>query len=233
MDPAPPQATDVEEKPSVSSAREPRAQRPLVVMGVVALLVGLLGGFIAGFRVEQNQVWNRTAKTKAPTVNQISQKLSRLGGAVTDAANGTITVVASGGFQVTMDLPSTLVVEKATKGSIADVTVGSHILQRGQQAGKGSNDASEIIVVPSGSKFKGLTVTAVTGDKISAAQPFGKPLVLTVKSTTAIYKLDRSSANDIARGASILANGEGALGRVTFDANAIIILAPGSAFAKQ
>ena len=57
--------------------------------------------------------------------------------------------------------------------------------------------------------------------------------MLTVKPTTAIYTLDRSSANDIAKGAEILADGEGALGHDTFDPNAIIILAPGSAFAKQ
>jgi hypothetical protein len=229
MDPAPPPETDVEDKAKPISAREPRAQRPLVLLGVVALLVGLLGGFIAGFRVEQNRVWNRNAKTKAPTLKQISQKISRVGGVVKNAANGAITVAASTGFQVKMDLPSTLVVEKATTGSIADVTVGSSILQRGEQVSEGNIDASEIIVFPSGSKFKGLTVTAVIGDKISLAQP----LVLTVKSTTAIYKLDRSSANAIAKGAEILANGAGALGRDTFDADAIIILAPGSAFAKQ
>jgi hypothetical protein len=218
-------------------------QRRLVLLGVVTLLVGLLGGFIAGFRVEQNRIWNRTAKAKAPTLRQISQNISRVGGVVTDAANGKITVAASTGFQVNIDLPSTLVVGKATRGSIADIAVGSRILQQGEQvsertgnrslAAGGSNDAGEIIILPSGSKFKALTVTAVIGDKISASQPFGKRLVLTVKSTTAIYKLDRASANDIAKGASILANGEGALGRDTFDANAIIILAPGSAFAKQ
>ena len=218
-----------EEKPS-SRRGQPRRQRPLVLLGVVALLVGLLGGFIAGFRVEQNRVWNREAKTKTPTLMQTPQKISRVGGVVTDAANGKITVAASTGFQLKMGLPSTLVVEKATKGSIADVTVGSGILQRSEPVSKGNEDASEIIVVPRGSKFKGLTVTAVTGDKISAAQPYGEPLVLTVKPTTAIYKLHRSSANDIAKGAELLANGEGALGRDTFDPNAMIILPPGSAF---
>jgi hypothetical protein len=248
MDPAPPPETDVEdeEKPSSFSAREPRAQRPLVLLGVVALLVGLLGGFIAGFRVEQNRIWNRDAKTKAPTLRQISQKISRVGGVVTDAANGKISVTASTGFHMKMGLPRTLVVEKATKGSIADVTVGSRILQRGDQVSErrgnralaethagGNQDASEIIVVPSGSKFKGLLVTAVTGDKISAVQLNREPLALTVKPTTAIYTLHRSSPNDIAKGAEVLADGEGALGRETFDATAIIILAPGSAFAKQ
>ena len=246
MNPAAPPETDVEDEEKPSSARAPSAQRPLVLLGVVALLVGLLGGFIAGFRVEQNRVWNRDAKTKAPTVKQISQKISRVGGVVTEAANGRITVAASTGFHMKMGLPRTLVVEEATKGSIADVTVGSRILQRGEQVSErrgnralaethsgGTKDASEIIVVPRGSEFKGLLVTAVTGDKISAVQSNREPLTLTVKPTTAIYTLHRSSANDIAKDAEILADGEGALGRETFDATAIIILAPGSAFAKQ
>ena len=137
MNPAAPPETDVEDEEKPSSTRAPSAQRPLVLLGVVALLVGLLGGFIAGFRVEQNRVWNRDAKTKAPTLRQISQKISRVGGVVTEAANGKITVAASTGFQMKMGLPSTLVVEKATKGSIADVTVGSRILQRGEQVTQG------------------------------------------------------------------------------------------------
>lgn len=205
-------------------------QRRLVLLGVVTLLVGLLGGFVAGFRVEQNRIWN--AKAKIPTVVQTSQQISTLGGIVTDAANDAITVAASNGLQVKLGLPSTLVVEKATKGSIADVTVGSAILQRSKPVTKEDKDAIEIIVVPSGSKFKVLTVTAVTGDKISAAPPFGEPLTLTVKSTTAIYKVDRSSVNDIAKRSEILANGVGALGHHTFDPDAIIILARGSAFAR-
>ena len=161
---------------------------------------------------------------------------------MTGAANGKITVTVSTGFQVKMDLPSTLAVEKATKGSIADVTVGSRILQRGEQVSErrgnralasGNNDASEIIVVPSGSKFKGLTVTAVTGDKISAAA--NKPGAVDVHGETDDCDLQACSlpGERIAKGAEILADGEGALGRETFDANAIIILAPGSAFAKQ
>ena len=211
MDPAPPQSR-------------------LVLLGVVTLLVGLLGGFVAGFRVEQNRIWN--SKAKIPTVVQTSQTISTLGGVVIDAANGAITVAASNGLQVTLGLPSTLLVEKATKGSIADVTVGSSILQRSKPVTKENHDASEIIVVPSGSKFKALTVTAVDGDKISVAPPFGEPLTLTVKSTTAIYTVDRSSANNIAKRSEIFANGVGALGQHTFDPNAIIILARGSAFAR-
>jgi hypothetical protein len=235
MDPAPPPEPDVEDEdePSFFSAREPRSQSPLVLLGVVALLVGLLGGFVAGFRVEQNRVWNRNAGVKSPKVLRSSQKISRLGGLVTVAANGVITVAASTGFQVKMRVPSTLDVEKARKGSLADVTVGSAILQRGTQVSKGNKVATEIIVVPSGSKFKGLTVTAVTGDKISTAQPNGVPVALTVKSTTAIYKLDRSSVSGIARGAEIFADGRGTLGHDTFNPNAIIILARGSAFAQQ
>jgi hypothetical protein len=54
-----------------------------------------------------------------------------------------------------------------------------------------------------------------------------------IKPTTAIYKLDASSATQIAKGSDVLANGLGVLGADTFFANEIIVLAPGSAFAEK
>ena len=64
-------------------------------------------------------------------------------------------------------------------------------------------------MLPGGSRFKGLKVTAVNGDKISVTQANSEPLTLNVKSTTAIYTLVASSATRIAKGSQIMANGLG------------------------
>lgn len=224
MDPAPPAETDVdeEEKPDWFSTLEPRVQRLFIVVGAVGLVVGVLGGFVAGFKVEQNLT---NEKKKSFTTG--------LGGVVTEKATDSITITSSNGSRVKIRLLATLEVKKAVKVSLTDITVGSAILQHGTDVGTGNSDAAEIILVPGDSKFKGLTVTAVNGGKVSVLQADTKPLTVNVRSTTAIYKLEASSATQIAQGSAVMANGLGELGGDTFFANEIIILAPGSAFAAR
>jgi hypothetical protein len=234
VDPAPPSETEVDEeaKPEWFSRLEPRAQRLLIVGVVVGLVAGLLGGFAAGFKVEQNLVETNDVKKTIPKT-AASQKITGLDGVVTEKAADSITITSSNGFRVKIKLFATLGVKKAVKASLTDVTVGRAILQRGTTIGTGSNDAAEIIVLPRDSKFTGLKVTAVNGDKVTVTHANTKPLTLNVKSTTGIYTLDASSATQIAKGSEVMANGLGVLGSDTFFANEIIILAPGSAFAKR
>jgi hypothetical protein len=234
MDPAPPPMTDIdeEEKPNSFSSLELHVQRLLIVVGVVGLVVGLIGGFVAGFRVEQNLVETNEAKGNTITPKTApSQRITGLGGVVTGTAADSIAITSSIGFRVKIVLLDTIGVKKAVKASLDDVTVGSAILQRGTTVA--NTDAAELIVLPGDSKFKGLEVTAVTDDKITVMHANSKLLTLNIKSTTAIYKLDASSATQIEKGFEVMANGLGVLGRDTFHANEIIILAPGSAFAKR
>ena len=236
MDPAPPPESEVEdeeEKPEWFSSLEPHRQRLFIVVGVVGLVVGLLGGFAAGFKVEQNLVEPNDVKAKTTTPKAAVPQIASVGGVVTEKATDSINIASLSGFPVKIKLVPTFGVKKAVKASLTDITVGSTLLQTGTNVGTGNNDAAEVIVVPGDSKFKGSTVTAVNGGKISVAQADTKPLTVNIKPTTAIYKLDASSATQIAKGSDVLANGLGVLGSDTFFANEIIILAPGSAFAEK
>jgi hypothetical protein len=234
VDPAPPPKSEVDEdeKPEWFSSLGPRMQRRLVVVGVVVLVVGLLGGFAAGFKVEQNLVESNDAEARTPTLNATARKIASLGGVVTAKASDSINIASLNGFRVKIKLLAHLAVKKAVKASLTDITVGSALLQSGTEVGTGIYDAAEIIVLPADSKFKGLKVTAVNGNKVSVVQ--GKTsLTVNVKSTTAVYKLEASSVGRIAKGAKVMANGLGVFGTDTFYANEIIILVSGSAFAKR
>jgi hypothetical protein len=235
MDSAPPSEADVDEeaKPDRFSSLEPHVQRLIIVVGVVGLVLGLLGGFAAGFKVEQNIVESNDTEAKATTPNPAARKIATLGGVVTAKADDSINVASSNGFRVKISLLATLEVKKAVKASLTDVTVGSSLLQIGTEVGTGSYDAAEIIVLPVDSKFTGLKVTAVNGNKVSVVQVNTTPLTVNVKSTTAVYKLDASSVTQIAKGSRVMANGLGVFGSDTFYANEIVILDRGSAFAKR
>jgi hypothetical protein len=233
MDPASPPEADVdeEEKPGPFSSLEPHTQRKLVVVGVAVLVVGLLGGFAAGFKVEQNLA--ETNDANAQSLNAAAQKLTSVAGVVTGKAPDSIEIASSNGFPVQIKPVATYTVKKAVKATLRDIVVGSRILQSGDEVGTANYDAVEIIVLPLDSRFKGLNVTAVDGDKVKAVQANTTPLTVNVKPTTAIYRLDASSTTRIAKGSRVMANGLGAFGRDTFIANEIIILDPGSAFAKR
>lgn len=230
MDPAPPPKTEVddEEKAEWFSSLDPHMQRRIVVVGAVVLVVGLLGGFVAGFKVEQNLGETNDAKRSTS-----AREIANVGGVVTATATDSITIASPNGSRVKIKLPATVAVKKEVKGSLTDITVGSALLQSGTAVSKGNYDAAEIIVLPGDSKFKGSKVTAVNGDRVSVVQGNAIPLTVNVKSTTAVYTLDASSVTQIAKGAKVAANGSGEFGSATFDANEIIILVPGSAFAKR
>jgi hypothetical protein len=237
MDTAPPpEAEAEEEKPSFWSTLEPKARRLAVIVGVVALVVGLAGGFAAGFKVEQNRIKTNAKKAKVsaaakPKVAK-SKKITRVAGPVTAASGNTITIRATTGFPVKVPTPSTVVVTKTTKGSTADIKVGGRILQRGKQIKPGVNQPSEIVVLPNGSKVKGLEVTAVNGQNVTVLGVNKKPLTLQVEPTTAIYTLSPASSGDIKQGGEVLADGTGVLGQDTFTAKEIVILPAGSKFAS-
>jgi hypothetical protein len=242
MDTAPPpeaEAEPEEEKPSFWSTLEPKARRLTVIASVVALVVGLVGGFAVGFKVEQNRIKtnNKKAKVSAAATNKKpkvakSKKITRVAGPVTAASGGTMTVRDTTGFSVKVPTPSTVVVTKTTKGSAADIKVGSQILQRGKQVKTGVNQPSEIIILPSGSKVKGLKVTAVDGSKVTVLGFNKKPLTLEVQPTTAVYTLTTGSSGDIKAGGEVLADGTGVLGQDTFTAKEIVVLPAGSKFAS-
>src|SRR5215510_685880 len=108
MDTAPPpeaEAEPEEDKPSFWSTLEPKARRFAVIVGVVALLVGLVGGFAVGFKVEQNRIKTDNKKAKVSAANNKpkvgkSKRITRIAGPVTAASGDTITVRDTTGFSV-------------------------------------------------------------------------------------------------------------------------------------
>jgi hypothetical protein len=244
MDSAPPpeaEAEPEEEKPGFWSTLEPQARRFAVVVAVVALVIGLVGGFAAGFKVEQNRIKTNAKKAKVSAAGNTknkpkaakSKKITRIAGPVTAASGDTIAVRDTTGFSVKVPTPSTVVVTKTTKGSAADIKVGSAILQRGKHIKPGVNQPSEIVVLSNGSKVNGLKVTGVDGQKVTVLGLNKKPFTLEVQPTTVVYTLSPGSIGDVKTGGEVLAEGTGVLGQGTFAAKGIIILPPGSRFATE
>src|SRR5262249_26323367 len=95
MDPAPPPDADTEDqeadKPTAWSKLGSTAQGWIVVVGVIALVVGLIGGFAAGFKVEQNRV--KTSGKKAASAAKKQKRITRVAGVVADTAAGSVNVI--------------------------------------------------------------------------------------------------------------------------------------------
>jgi hypothetical protein len=234
MDPAPPPDADTEDqasdKQSAWSKLGSTAQRWIVIVGVIALVVGLIGGFAAGFKVEQNRV--KTSGKKAASAAKKQKRITKVAGVVADTAAGSVNVIDTDDAHVKVLTPATVKVEKAVKGSRSDITPGSYILLRGKNVKGGGVEATEVAVLPQGSTLGTLRIQKVDGDKVTLSRPGNPAVAIKLTPTTVVYKTSSAKTSDIAKNSPIVVRGTGTLGAPTFTAGEILILAPGSAFAQ-
>jgi hypothetical protein len=127
----------------------------LIVAAVVALAVGGLAGFAIGFKVEQNRIKSSSKDKRASaTANaQGNKRKAQPSGQVTQASATSITIKTGKGKSRVINLSGTTVIDKVSGGTAADIPQGAKVLVQGKGGSEGSFDATEIIVLPAGSKF--------------------------------------------------------------------------------
>jgi hypothetical protein len=200
----------------------------VVVVALVGLLIGALIGLGVGYKIEQSRTRN--------DVNRLRQQLKAKGG-TTPATTGTfgqrvgkVTAVAPGSITVSTKLQgsrevatsTSTVFEKAVKGTIADVKVGTRLLV--------VTGGHEVLVLPAASKL-GRVVAKVTSASISMDAGNGAPAAALKRSVVkTVSTVKPATSTDAAVGASVIAGGRKTTAN-TFDAVEVIVLLRGSAFA--
>ena len=141
------------EPPDGDDEVEPRPLGMLIVAAIVALAVGGLAGFAIGFKVEQNRVKSSKKSASAAKAVQPAARRGQPVGQVVAVTPTAVTIKNAKGKNRVINVSATTVVDKSSSGSATDIAQGATILVDGKAAADGSFDATEIIVLPPGSKF--------------------------------------------------------------------------------
>ncbi len=161
----------------------------LVGWAVAMLVVGLVVGLGAGYKIEQTRTKNDVKNAKKKTAAAKPASTSKTAGAavvgsVTATAPGSVTISLAGGgtdagttreFATSSDTT----VVKATPGTASDITRGARV----QYKGSGSSGAQEIIVLPADAKL-GLSVTSVTPTSMTLRSNNGKDQTVNTQGAT-------------------------------------------------
>jgi hypothetical protein len=214
-----------------ADANPKRAVVVTSIVAVVALVVALGLGFLAGYKVEHDRTANEVSRlkkangtaAKTPTTAKgVGAVGGRRAGEVTAVDAKTITVKTSKGQSQTIQLSSATVFERASAGKPSDITVGRHVLVVAPGV--------EVLVLGATSK-NGRAVSAVTAKSFTLAPgnglPAGEPKIAP---DTVIDKVAAAKATDVKVGDRVLALG-GPAPSGPLDATEVILLPSGSKFA--
>jgi hypothetical protein len=215
---------------SVKERIERRPKQAVLVTAIVAVLIGGVIGLAVGYKVEHDRkASNKSSKTTKTTVPKTTKSPGG-GAAATNRAEGTVTATASGsitiktvqGSSVKLNLSTATVVDKAAKGTHADVTTGRHVLVKAPGV--------EVIVLRTGSK-DGRAVTAISPTSMGLAAGNGLPAgTVKLSDATVIDKVNPATAADVKTGDRIIALGATGSPAVR-DVDLVIILPASSKFA--
>jgi hypothetical protein len=185
---------------------EQRPKRAVMVTAVVALIIGLVLGLGAGYKIEHDRVasdvkkakkTNTTASTKTPKAGT-----ARAGGKVSTIGPTSIVVKTKTGTDRTITLSAATKYETAAKAAKSDITKGRHVFVVAP--------GIEILVLPEGSTL-GRAVTDVTADSIKLGAGNGLPGgTIHITATTAIESVKPGSKTDVKVGVQVLALGTAA-----------------------
>ena len=120
-----------------------------MLVGLVALVVGLVAGAAIGWKVEQNRVKDDVASSKQSQAQNV-----RPFGKVVAVGNGSVTVRLQTGANVarTFALTPDTVVDRGVAGSRAAIVKGAIVLVR-PDSQNGKPVAKEIVVLPASTTF--------------------------------------------------------------------------------
>jgi hypothetical protein len=215
---------------SWADASPKRAVVVTSIVAIVALVVALGLGFLAGYKVEHDRTASEVSRlkkangtaAKTPTTAKGTGAVGRRAGEVTAVDAKSVTIKTSKGQTQTIQLSTTTVVERASVGKPADVAVGRRALVVAPGV--------EVLVLGTTSK-NGRVVSSVTAKSFKLAPgnglPAGEPKF---SPGTVIDKVAVAKATDIKVGDRILALG-GPAPSGPLDATEVILLPAGSKFA--
>lgn len=223
---------------AVDSAKTWMNERPKQAMAgvaIIAILVGIVLGFGAGYKVEHDRTASDVSRLKkaSPSASKTTKTTKpATGGKVKPAANGqtrrvgevtaasatSITLKTKTG-SVTVALSSSTPIDKLSKGSLNDVVVGRRALVA---------PGPEILILREGSTL-GRSVKTKTSDSVTLAAENGLPAgKLKSTSSTPVDTVTNGAATDIKVGDHVLVFGTAKSGAVT--ATQVIIVPTTSKF---
>jgi hypothetical protein len=212
-------------KDSVENWVRGKPMQAVVLIAAGGIVLGGVVGLGAGWKIEQNRTKSDVKRLKANGSGSLTGAgpLGQRTGKVSSVTNGTLTVVTKKKGTQTVKTTTLTSVEKASKGTPADITVGRRLLL--------TLNGNDVLVLPQASKL-GRLVTSVTTDSFAVAKTDGsrgvniKTANVKVVDTVAPAKL-----TDIKSGSAVVAGGR-ATGKSAFNATEVILLPDGSAFAN-
>jgi hypothetical protein len=181
---------------------EQRPKRAVMVTAVVAVIIGLVIGLGAGYKIEHDRVASDVKKLKsAGTTSTKTPKTgaAKVGGKVTTTGAASITLKVKAGADRSVNVSATTKYETATKATKADLAVGRHVFVIAP--------GSEVLILPAGSTL-GRAITAVTGASFKLAAANGLPGgTIKVSAATAFETVKPGAKTDVKVGGQALALG--------------------------
>jgi len=177
----------------------------LVASGAVILVIGLVVGLAAGYKIEQQRTKDDIASAKAaakaaPAGAAEGAKSVRLVGKVGVTAPDSVTITVDGTKTMRFVTTPTTVVVKAASGTAGDITSGSRVVWKPKEGQL--TEAEEVIVLPADAKMGSLVVSA-TPDSMTFKSN-GKDVTVSTKGAT-ISKVSTAKTTDIATGGKVVA----------------------------
>jgi hypothetical protein len=217
-------------KPSLDERIKRMSLGGLIASAVVILIIGLVIGLGAGYKIEQNRTKNdvnRLKKQGSATSNASSPGASaatsvRLAGTIGSATNSTVALTGGSGPQTFLTNAKTIVV-KASPGTASDIAAGHHVVWRAKPGQL--TQAQEVIVLPADAKI-GSVVTNATPTSMEIMGQSGNVTVSTAGAT--IDQVATATLADVTAGAKIVAQARHA--GSTDTATEIIVLPSSSKF---
>jgi hypothetical protein len=224
--------TEAAEEPGERGGWGRRPPPQTIIAAVVALAIGLAGGFLIGWKVEQSRVKSDVKELKErlraaaqpEDGNADTAQVTRRVGEVTAVAPDSVTITDRSGRDRVIKLSGSTAIHKAKLGARADLANGATILFSAEQATKDGAAAKEVIVLPASTAFNGYRVSEVTPESLSATNS-DDTSTIALADTTVVYKTTTGAAADIIQGARIVVRDDAASG-----ADEVVVLPAGSTF---
>jgi hypothetical protein len=201
-----------------------KPMQAIVLIAAAGIVLGGIVGLGAGWKIEQNRTKDDVKRLKAGGAAAASGTgaLGQRVGKVSAVTEGTLTVVTKKAGSQAVHTTTLTTVEKATKGTPADIVVGRRVLL--------TLNGNDVIVLPAGSKL-GRLVSNVTTDSFTVTKPSGaRGAQIKTSNVKVVDTLSPAKLTDIKSGTLVLAGGR-ASDKSSFNATEVIVLPAGSAFA--
>jgi hypothetical protein len=223
-----------EPKPTFADQIKGMSFGALIGSAVAILVVGLVIGLAAGYKIEQTRTKNDVNRLKEankatgskPSKNAPPPTATtsvRLAGTVGTATNGTVTL-SGGTSPQTFQTDTTTAVVRATPGSASDITAGQRVVWQGKSGQL--TQAAEVIVLPADAKI-GSVVVSATPTSMQITSSNGNLTINTSGAT--VDKVTTAALTDVTPGNKIVAQAR--LAGSTDTAIEIILLPSSSKFA--